>query len=126
MSKKWIKAVCLLLCIATLAVSFVACGETEDPDDTGKATTTQGSGNESVPDVTTEKLDDYGRPWLDADIPEKNYNGMEFRVHTRGNVEQYEWLAEEQNGETLHDGIYRRNKEILEFCKTILYKFKTF
>ena len=59
-------------------------------------------------------LDEYGREIVEPDLPDVKYEGETFTVHTRGNVEQYEWLAEDQNGDRLNDAIYARNLAVEE------------
>lgn len=112
--KKEVRLIAWMLVIATLAISFVSCGNVENTDDSTVPTTTAAVSGEDTVAETTQKLDDYGRPWLDADIPEKNYGGTEFKVHTRGNVEQYEWKADVQDGTILNDAIYKRNSAVEE------------
>ena len=53
---------------------------------------------------------------IPPDLPEKNFNGYEFKVYQRG-PEADEWsevciYAEEENGEPINDAVYRRNRII--------------
>lgn len=97
-----------VLAALLLSVSFISCAQ----EGNGPATT-QATANTSDPsDVTTEALDAYGRPIIPDNLPEKNYNGRTFTVHTRGNVQQYEWYAPETTGQTLNDAIYTRNTHV--------------
>ena len=118
MKKKMIRFIAWAMVVATLAISFAACGESGTAEESKSGASTSASSNDPAAVVTEEettvKLDDYGREWIDADIPEANYGGYEFHVHTRGNVEQYEWKADDLNGTTLNDAIYRRNTAVEE------------
>lgn len=97
-------------------------GGNDTPDDGGEQPSQgdqgdQGDSGETTPADTTPpapELDEYGRPIVEADLPDVKYDNMTFTVHTRGNVEQYEWLAEDQTGDRLNDAIYERNTAIEE------------
>lgn len=107
----------ILLAVLVLTASFAACGKAKDDtsDTTTNAsndTTVAGSTSDTAPSEDTPPapaLDEYGREIVEADLPDVRFDGETFTVHTRGNVEQYEWFAEEQNGDRLHDAIYARN-----------------
>ena len=114
----------MLMAALVLFASLAACSNKEDnvtsstttvatsdnaPSTEGAAT---GATTENTPEAPA--LDEYGREIVSADLPDVRYDGETFTVHTRGNVEQYEWLAEEQTGDRLHDAIYTRNAAIEE------------
>jgi len=114
MKKSIIRVLSLSIAAACALISFAACGNTDTPaagSDT--VASTDVITPVSTEEVTTEKLDDYGRPYLEANIPANlDYKGREYTVHTRGNVEQYEWKADDENGETLNDAIFKRNTRV--------------
>lgn len=120
MKNNTVKLISALLALMMLALCFVACGSTTGPSEnsgTPSASTTGGA-DSSTPPETTQRLDDYGRPYLEADIPDNlNYNNDEFVVHMRGNVEKYEWYAEDESGDTLNDAIFKRNARVEDQCK---------
>ncbi|MBQ3127269.1 MAG: extracellular solute-binding protein [Clostridia bacterium] len=98
--------------LAVLLLALTACSGGGEGSETTAAPQTQ------QPDETTAavddgpKLDQYGREIIEADLPDVRFDGETFTIHTRGNVEQYEWKAEEVNGEPLNDAIYKRNRVI--------------
>ena len=119
--KKTIRLLSLLLSALMILLAFAACsGKTPGGDDTTAAQGDQTGTDIQTEAATTVRLDDFGRPWIDDELPEKgDFGDRTFTIHTRGNVEQYEWYAPEENGEMLNDAIYRRNTTVEE-----RYKFK--
>ena len=100
----------IILLLALLVGLVVGCNNSGDPQDSTVTTTAQPSGDSSSPpDTTAPELDEYGRPVIDDEIPELNYQDRTFTIHTRGNVEQYEWKADSYSGDHLSDAIYKRN-----------------
>ena len=77
-----------------------------NPSDTSAGAGTDAGTEDTQPKV---ELDEYGREIIEPDLPDIKFDGETFTVHTRGNVEQYEWLAKEQTGDRLNDAIYARN-----------------
>ncbi len=98
--------------LAVLMLTLVACSSSGDSTDTTAAPNAQNPGDTTAPAETGPALDQYGREIIEADLPDVKFEGETFTVHTRGNVEQYEWKAEEVTGEALNDAIYKRNKTI--------------
>lgn len=96
------------LALLLLLLSFAACGSEGGETDTTAAATVQ----ETTPPEETVLLDEYGREIIADNLPDRKFTGDTFTVHTRGNVEQYEWYAPEQNGQTLNDAIYTRNVNV--------------
>lgn len=112
MKKHTSKSLVALVLLLALTVGFVVgCNNTDNPSGSTADTTTKSpGGNTQTPsDTTGVELDEYGRVIVDDGIPELNYNDRTFTVHTRGNVEQYEWKADSQNGDHLSNAIYERN-----------------
>ncbi len=101
--------------LAGLLLALTACsGGGEGSETTAAPQTQTPSGETTTPVESGPALDQYGREIIEADLPDVKFEGETFTVHTRGNVEQYEWKAEEINGEPLNDAIYKRNKAIEE------------
>ncbi|MBQ8396736.1 MAG: extracellular solute-binding protein [Clostridia bacterium] len=100
--------------LAVLMLTLPACSGSGDSTDTTAAPSTQSTGETTAPVETGPALDQYGREIVEADLPDVKFEGETFTVHTRGNVEKYEWLAEEVTGEALNDAIYKRNNTIEE------------
>ena len=116
--KKTIRLLSVLLSALMIILAFASCAEKGEGDTTTAAGGTQGQGSDVTAEVTTERLDDFGRPWVEDELPETlDMGGRDFTVHTRGNVERYEWLATEENGEMLNDAIYHRNLAVEERYK---------
>lgn len=86
-------------------------GNSGNSGDAGNDAADTTAGAEDQPKV---ELDEYGREIVNPDLPDVKYEGETFTVHTRGNVEQYEWLAEDQTGDRLNDAIYARNLAVEE------------
>ena len=108
-----IRLLSALLCALMILLSFAACANSGDGETTTAAGGTQGQGSDVTAEVTTERFDEFGRPWIDDELPETLDMGERtFTIHTRGNVERYEWYAPEENGETLNDAIYKRNSAV--------------
>lgn len=100
--------------LAVLMLALPACSSSGGSTDTTAAPGTQNTGDTTAPVETGPALDEYGREIIEADLPDVKFEGETFTVHTRGNVEKYEWFAEEVTGEALNDAIYKRNKTIEE------------
>lgn len=114
---KLTRAITFIIVLALAAVSFAACTTPEGPDNDAETTVASGSATDPAAETTAPgpELDEYGREIVEAGIPKnQNFEGRDFTVHTRGNVEQYEWLAEDMNGEVLNDAIYNRNLAVEE------------
>ena len=83
---------------------LTACGSTTD---NGNEDTTAENG--TAPDTTTEEVQ--------PELPERNFEGYNFNI-LNGNV--YSWFtvsnvtSEEENGDTMNDAIYRRNRKVEE------------
>ena len=107
MSTKLLAALLAMLMLALTACSGGG-GTVEDTT----AAPVNDPAQTTAPAETGPALDQYGREIVEANLPDVKYNGETFTVHTRGNVEQYEWKAEEVTGEALNDAIYKRNKTI--------------
>ena len=100
-----------LIIFAMLATTLMSCaGGGDNKIETDTTTTSDGP-----PGETDKLLDNYRREIIDPDIPDNlDFGGRDFVVHTRGNVEQYEWKADFPNGEILNDTIYERNMLVEE------------
>lgn len=106
--KTFCRILTVMLSLLLFAGSLVSCsGSGTEP-----ALTTAADAD-TDPEVPTAALDEYGREIIADNLPERKFN-RKFTVHTRGNVEQYEWYAHDQNGETLNDAIYTRNTKVEE------------
>ena len=102
--KKLISGVILISMFASLAVGCGAPAEGENPTD-GDNPTDGGTASSTV-EVTDNSTED--------ELPEKDYDGYEFRIFTRAN-DWYrgEWLCE-STGDVLDDAVYDRNAMISE------------
>ena len=110
--KTAIRLLSVLLSALMIILAFASCAESGGGDTT-TAAPDQDTGNEPTAEVTTERLDDFGRPWVDDDLPESlDMGGRDFTVHLRGGVEEVEWYAPEENGEMLNDAIFKRNTTV--------------
>lgn len=83
---------------------LTACGNTTDTE-----TENTTAGNDATPDTTTAEV----RP----DLPERDFGGYKFNF-LNGNVVSWFTIssvtAEEENGDTMNDAIYKRNLKVEE------------
>ncbi len=105
MKKSMILMTAVLLLISVLA----SCGEAENE----AAVTTQSTAETVETEIVTTEA-----PKLEPDLPERDFEGYEFRVLTRG-VNNVHWKSKdiytpEQNGEALNDAVFERNSKIGE------------
>ncbi len=113
------RTLAILLAALMIGSALVACAKNGGGDGTtaaGTPASTTGTPSASTDDQSTpeetKRLDEFGREWIDDELPESAALDRTFTVHMRGNVEQYEWKAEDINGETLNDAIYKRNTNV--------------
>ncbi len=113
---KKIRIASLLLAVLMLALCFVSCANTQDPENSGNGTTgdasTQAPGPGSQdPNATTETpettypVDENGYE-LDR-LPELNYNNQEVVVFTWSNQAQWEW-SDVEDGDKIKTALYNR------------------
>ncbi len=120
----FLRVLALALAVLMLVPALIACNDSGD--DPAPGTTTVGGNNDPKPDGGTTTGDgttiitpsvetnEFGVEIIDPNLPVEDYAGRDFVVHTRGNVEQYEWEAEKITGEELNDAIFERNEAIMD------------
>ena len=98
-----------VLLISLLAVTFAACGSDEKTAQVTASADTQ-------PAETT--IGETEPPRIDPGLPERDFDGYEFRVLTKGTTnvhwKSYDISTVEQNGEPINDAVYSRNLKIGE------------
>ena len=101
----------LLLCVSALLLTalLISCGEAK----TDAPVTTQAAAETAATEIVTTE-----EPKLEPDLPERDFDGYEFRVLTKG-VDNVHWKSkdiytEEQNGEALNDAVFERNSKVGE------------
>jgi len=108
------KTAVIIILIAAMFI-FASCGDRED-----NARSPQNQ-NAGTPDITGDSADEedtaLDNQQILPDIPERNFEGYEFKI--LGNSEEYHahWysrdlFAEAQNGDAINDAIYMRNTKI--------------
>ncbi len=108
------KLISLALLAALLLTFFASCGGEGGPaapSDTTAAGETTNAGGDAA-ETTAAKIS-----YLDANLPEADYNGYAFRfIQTEPTYDNPWWriVIPEINGEVLNDAIYTRNKTIEE------------
>jgi len=118
MKKSMIKLSACILALLTLLTVIAACGNNTTDPETTTASPSAGEATTSAPETTAVVTDEFGREWIEDGLPETaDYKNRTFTVHTRGNVEKYEWLATDQTGEILNDAIFARNSVVEERLK---------
>ena len=102
------KRLLTLLFAALLLTSTVSCSGTSEQEN--ETTTLPAVTETATAAVETEPTE--------ADVPEKDYAGKEFRIFTRGETTGKFWhkdlAAEELNGDPLNDAVYNRNIALAE------------
>jgi len=102
------KRIITALLLAAMTVSAAACAG----ESAAENKETQAENNaETTAAVTEEER-------ITPDLPEKNFEGYEFRVLTKGQFSSH-WsskdiAAEEENGEPINDAVYLRNRNVGE------------
>lgn len=92
-----------LLIFAVILPLFAGCA----PGAGGDVQTTPPATQNGVSGETTAAAGD--------GLPEKTFGGKEFNILARAEVEyKGEFLAEEENGDTINDSVYRRNRNVEE------------
>ena len=96
MEKRLTSALTLTAMLSGVVISSISCGETQLPGDDQNAT----SESASTEETTADPLAD--------DLPDKNYGDADFDLLVR--TERLYYLqADEENGDTLNDAVYKRN-----------------
>lgn len=92
----------ILLLTLSIAAGFASCGGNSSAGDSTSAAT------DAVETSETEPAEKLGLP------DGMNYGGYQFTVLTRPDLRTKEVIAEEENGETLNDAVFRRNQTVEE------------
>jgi len=109
--KAFLKVLSLILAMLLFVTCFVACGGE-------KETAPEETDTETDAPKETEKLDEFGRPWIDDSVPtDANYaneekNTVTFFVRSGNQSRQYELDVDELADDTLYDAIYNRNATV--------------
>ncbi len=96
----------LLLCALLLSQTIACAAETTETTAAADTTPTE---TETVRETT--ELD--ARMALADDLPDKKFDGQEFRILTQ-EIKNFQFVAEEMTGDVLSDSIYNRNLKIEE------------
>ncbi len=96
------KLIASILLLTQLA-GLIACGGAGST-----STDTQGAEDTTTADTTPVETD---RSQIKDNLPEKNYDGAQFSILYR-NEWEYEFVAEEQNGDIINDAVYSRNSAV--------------
>ena len=98
--KNFLKVLSLILAMLLFVTCFVACGGEKETDPEETETETEAP-------KETEKLDEFGRPWIEDSVPtDANYSGAEkntitFFVRSGSQARQYELDVDEPLREEL-------------------------
>ena len=103
----------MVLLLAMLAVVPTVASCAEKPVDQGTASTTpaQSDAETEDPDANLSMME--RRKRVKDDLPEKNYDGAQFRISTKQGY-LYEIYTEEEDAEILNDALYKRNNKVEE------------
>ncbi len=117
--------IAIFLC-GMMLLSAVACANTEDPvTTTGAQEQTDPSGDPvattSLDEVTEAgpKLDDWGREWIDDEVPELNFKGDTLSFLARKDSSGYDrwsidFYSEGDKGTVMDNEIFKRNEKVAE------------
>jgi len=116
--KKILTALLLLAMLCPLAASCGSDNSQTADDTTAADAQTTAAGDE---DETTQLM---------PDVPEKDYEGYEFRVMARNTDTGWKWeaidvFAESENGEPINDAVYTRNRMLEENLNIKIKKIST-
>ncbi len=118
--KKQVLSALLALLMAGSSLTMFGCSESEVNDETNLSGSVQptGSSNDSSDAATNEEASENARLAIPDDLPEKRYDGKEFRVVTLGTTAGFsfdsEIIAEQLTGDSMNDSVYNRNGTIEE------------
>ena len=104
--------IAVLLLAAQLLGVLAGCGKTEQPaaDTTGADTTTAAAEAETTVDPNSPE----GRLLVSDELPEKKYDGKDFRILVDKSYSEIDFIAEEETGAVVNDAVYHRNRTIEE------------
>lgn len=104
------KKLIALMLAAAITASLLSCaGSLTDAQTTDKDMAT------AQTEATTEKLDEWGRTYVEDSVPDSDYGGQTFTVLCRSDdAYKIEFFTEEQTGEVYNDAVYNRNRAIEE------------
>jgi len=128
MKNKKIKSIAILLLIFIFAQIFISCGEKsedtaapDNPDENRENIETDtNNGEDNSPDATQPADDNkklgFSVSSLKENIPDSNFNGRDFIILV-GDPSEQVWtytnmVVEEQNGDTIDDAYYKRNRTV--------------
>ncbi len=100
------KTLSLILAALLMAQVLVGCGNSNG-DTTTSADTSGATTEETIPDEPNKK----NGLWYADYLPEKDYEGYMFRVLT---MDDHPTHSDEEDGDTINDAIYKRNRLIEE------------
>ncbi len=116
---KFKRFIALFLC-GLMLLSAVACANTTGDDTTADptASTVPGADN-TAPESTGPKLDDYGREWVDDDVPELNFKGDTLSFLCRKDTSGYDrwsidYYAAGDKGTVMDEAVFKRNEKVAE------------
>ncbi|MCL2816058.1 MAG: extracellular solute-binding protein [Oscillospiraceae bacterium] len=129
------KKIAALLLILMIAQIFTACGGNEKPSvpdkpDVSVDADDAGSGeiNEDIPEENTGKLG-FSVSSQKENIPDSNFNGRDFVILV-GDPNEQVWtytnmVVEEQNGDTIDDAYYKRNRLVEDRLNILIKQITT-
>ena len=108
------RALSLILALAMLTLSVVACGaKTEDPAATTTAPADEATTTAATEATTTAATEETLPPELADTLPDVNFTGETFKVLIR-EESKYEMTSEEITGDLVRDAVYNRELTVEE------------
>ena len=118
-----LRILCLILCVAVVVSTFVACDNTNDGDDTSADSTETSSVSNSTETETTDPAQVALDAITDKDV---DWGGKEFTILYSGyNGDNFQELQSEgQTGEILSNKVFERNEKFQDKCNLKLNYIK--
>lgn len=102
------KTLSLIMALLMLSASLAACSEKQQ-DEAESETETESETVAAAAEAVEETLETEAEEKITDDLPEKDFNEMDFAIYTRNNTTHSLFLVEEMNGEEMNDAIFQRN-----------------
>ncbi len=107
---------CVLMLFSAVACSTPSGGEDDTSGQSAATTSPQGT---SIPEETGPKLDEWGREWVDDDVPELNFSGETLKFLARKDTSGYnrwsiDFYADSSAATVMEEAVFKRNEKVAE------------
>ena len=106
------KTLSFILALLMLSASFASCSEKQQDEAESESESETAAAAAEAAQESEETIETETEEKITDDLPEKDYNDMDFAIYTRNNTSHSLFLVEEMNGEEMNDAIYQRNLNV--------------